>query len=106
MKLTRWSIAQLSRQGIGWSSQPTENCHPSIRSTVLPIYPVWTLRHLLPQGEKGHLHTRLATFSSLHRALVVETILVVLDDGGDGLQRELAFGVLHHVLQIEALDRD
>jgi hypothetical protein len=52
MKLTRWSIAQLSRQGIGCSSQPTENCHLSIRSTVLPIYPVWTLIFLLPLWEK------------------------------------------------------
>src|SRR5207253_6766713 len=52
MKRTRSSIAQLSCQGIDWSSQPTENCYPSIRSTLLPIYPVWTARHLLPQGQK------------------------------------------------------
>src|ERR1019366_2805121 len=43
---------------------------------------------------------------SLHRAFVVEAILIILDDGGDGLERELAVGVLHHVLQIEVLDRD
>src|SRR5258705_13111849 len=43
---------------------------------------------------------------SLHRAFVGEAILAVLDDGGDGFQRELTFGVLDHVLQIEILDRD
>src|SRR6267154_24396 len=43
---------------------------------------------------------------SLHRAFVVEAVLVVLDDGSDSLQREFAVGVLHHVLQIEILDRD
>src|ERR1043166_136307 len=43
---------------------------------------------------------------SLHRAFVVEAVLVVLDDGGDGFQRQLAVGILDHVLQIEALDRD
>jgi hypothetical protein len=43
---------------------------------------------------------------SLHRAFVVEAVLVVLDDGGDGLQRQRAVGVLDHVLQIEVLDRD
>src|SRR4051812_28097210 len=43
---------------------------------------------------------------SLHRAFVVEAILVVLDDGGHRLERELAVGALDHVLQIEILDRD
>src|SRR5271169_4763045 len=43
---------------------------------------------------------------SLHRTFVVEAILVVLDDGGDRLQRELAVGILDHVLQVEILDRD
>src|SRR5476649_2132670 len=43
---------------------------------------------------------------SLHRALVVEVILAVLDDGGDGLEHELTLGVLHHVLQIEVLNRN
>jgi hypothetical protein len=37
-----------SRQGIGWSSQPTENCHQSIRSNLSPIYPGWTPRSLPP----------------------------------------------------------
>src|SRR5437773_6691339 len=42
----------------------------------------------------------------LHRAFVVEAVLVVLDNGGDRLQRELAVGILDHVLQIEILNRD
>src|ERR1700760_2331054 len=43
---------------------------------------------------------------SFHRTLVVIAILIVLDDGGDGLERQGAVGVLHHVLQIEILNRD
>src|SRR4051812_35013301 len=46
------------------------------------------------------------SFRSFHRALVVEAVLVVLDDGGNRLQRELAVGVLDHILQVEILDRD
>src|SRR6266403_4102742 len=46
------------------------------------------------------------TRRSLHRTFVVKAVLVVFDDGGDGFQRELAVGILHHVLQIEILDRD
>jgi hypothetical protein len=42
-----------SRQGIGRSSRPQENCHPSFRSVSLPFYPSRTARHLLPQREKG-----------------------------------------------------
>src|ERR1700676_2592792 len=53
MKQTRSSIAQLSRQGIGWSSQPTENCHPPFRSVLLPIYPVRTEYSPPPCGEGG-----------------------------------------------------
>src|ERR1700722_14114165 len=41
-----------------------------------------------------------------HRAFVVEVILIVLDDASDGLERERAIGILHHILQIEILDRD
>src|SRR5450631_4027842 len=41
-----------------------------------------------------------------HRAFAVEAILIVLDHGGDRLERERAVGLLHHVLQIEILDRD
>src|SRR6476646_7072846 len=42
---------------------------------------------------------------SLHRAFVVELILAVLDDGGDGLEH-VVVALFHHVLQIEVLDRD
>src|SRR4249919_357178 len=41
-----------------------------------------------------------------HRALAVISVLVVLDDGGDGLEHEVALGVLHHVLEIKCLDRE
>src|ERR1700687_4565033 len=54
MKQTRSSIAQLSRQGIGWASQPTETCHPPFRSVLLPTYPVWTpTPNPSPQGGRG-----------------------------------------------------
>src|ERR1700759_5730892 len=43
---------------------------------------------------------------SLHRAFVVEAVLIVLDDGGDRLQRQLAVCVFDHVRQVEILDRD
>src|SRR5215208_8136371 len=43
--------------------------------------------------------------SPLHRALDVEFVLAVLDDGGDGLERQVAFCILDHVLQIEILNR-
>src|SRR3984885_12952020 len=65
-------------------------------------------RHL-PTGNSGSTSYRRCfeqNLRSLHRAFVVEAILAVLDDGRDGFQRELAVGVLHHVLQIEILDRD
>src|SRR5262245_20427923 len=44
--------------------------------------------------------------SPLHRALVVELVLAVLDDGRDSLERQVAVRVLHHVLEIEILDRE
>src|SRR5882724_857285 len=53
MKPIRSSIAQLSFQGIGWFSQPTENCHPSFRSVLLPIYPVCTSPQPSPQRGEG-----------------------------------------------------
>src|SRR5882757_4229976 len=46
------------------------------------------------------------TRKSLHRAFVVEVILAVLDDGGYRLKRELALGVLYHILQVKVLDRN
>src|SRR5882724_10271893 len=47
-----------------------------------------------------------AEFSSLHRALAVKLVLAVLDDRRHRLEREVAFAVLHHVLQVEVLDRE
>src|SRR5262245_39946312 len=41
----------------------------------------------------------------LHRTARVELVLAVLHNRVDGLEREIAFRVLHHVLQIEILDR-
>ena len=43
---------------------------------------------------------------SFHWTFIVIAILVIFDDGGDGFQREPTVGVLHHILQIEILDRD
>src|SRR5262245_5615718 len=43
---------------------------------------------------------------SLHRALVVKAILIVLDDGGDGLECVIAFLIFDRLLQIEILDRE
>src|SRR6185437_4126602 len=43
---------------------------------------------------------------SLHRALVVEAILVVLDDGGDRPQHVVAFRIFHRILKVEILDRN
>src|SRR3982074_3239381 len=43
---------------------------------------------------------------SFHRDFVMEAGLGVLDDGSDRFQRKLALGVLDHILQIEALDRN
>src|SRR5262245_21939737 len=42
----------------------------------------------------------------LHRALVVEGVLIVLDDHGDSLEREGPVSRFDHVLQIEILDRE
>src|SRR5262249_49896932 len=43
--------------------------------------------------------------SPLHRALVVVLVLAVLDDGRRRLERQVAVSILHHVLQVEVLDR-
>src|SRR5689334_22070283 len=43
--------------------------------------------------------------SLLHRTLVMEAILAVLDDRGHGLQRQLAVGALDNFLEIKILDR-
>jgi hypothetical protein len=63
MKPIRSSIAELSRQGIAWSSQPTENCHPSIRSNLLPIYPGWTRE---PSPPCGRLSGEQISVAALH----------------------------------------
>src|SRR5262249_26313059 len=46
------------------------------------------------------------TNSSLHRTLVMEAVLIVLDDRGDGLEHRRAVGSFDDVLQIEILDRE
>src|SRR5665213_1805279 len=77
MKLTRSSIAQLSRQDIDWSSQPTENCHPSIRSTLLPIYPVWTRATFSHKGRREeNSKPSIARESSRLGAILGETQMV------------------------------
>src|SRR5262249_1300573 len=56
---------------------------------------------------KGRLPSSSAVRSrSLHRALVVKIILAVLDDGRRRLERQVAVRILHHVLQVEVLDRN
>src|SRR5215831_9935414 len=44
--------------------------------------------------------------SQLHRATIVELVLIVLDYGRHRLERQVALGVLDHVLQVEVLDRE
>src|ERR1043165_1286206 len=44
--------------------------------------------------------------TSLHRALVMEAVLVVFDDRFDRLEHDLAVRILDGVLQIEILNRD
>src|SRR5258707_1309058 len=60
---------------------------------------------VLRTATAGHNGTS-ETPSPLHRALVVELVLAVLDDGRHRLQRQLALVVLDHVLQVEIVDRD
>src|ERR1700719_1077023 len=43
---------------------------------------------------------------SLHRALVVEAVLRVLEDGGNRLQTEAAIRLLDGLLQVELLERE
>lgn len=50
-------MAQFSSKGIGRSSQPTENCHPSFRSVSSPIYPVWT--SVIRSRPHGHVAAAL-----------------------------------------------
>src|SRR5579864_6630397 len=57
--------------------------------------------HFGPDPLAGHDNRR-----SLHRTLVVEFVLVVLDDERDGMQLVAAVGGLGGVLQVEILDRD
>src|SRR5262245_2832894 len=42
--------------------------------------------------------------SPLHRALLVEAVLAVLDDRGHGLEDEIAARILDRFLQVEILD--
>src|ERR1041385_5029894 len=63
-----------------------------------------------PQNKTAEAHALLPPVSPYgwsfrHLALVVVLVLVVLDDGGDGLQ-PVFVAFLHRVLQIEVLDRD
>src|SRR6267154_1147292 len=96
MKLTRSSIAQLSCQGIGWSSQPKENCHPSIRSTLSPIYPVWTNAALSRKG-RGRKYARNLRDATRREVTTPERPLLQCRAGdpvGDGAERVPAAFVL------------
>jgi len=48
---------------------------------------------------------RFAVRRSFHRALVDVLVLVVLDDGGNGLEHVFV-ALFHRILQVEVLDRD
>src|SRR5437016_3714528 len=65
----------------------------------------WPKSDISDFGWGGELGRACGASSPFHRALVVELVLAVLDDGGNGLEREIAAGVLDHLLQIEILDR-
>src|ERR1700719_2702798 len=56
-------------------------------------------------GMTNWKRSRHQTDSSLHRALVVEAVLIILDDHGGGLEHRHAVGPFDDVLQIEVLDR-
>src|SRR5580704_15941401 len=57
-------------------------------------------------GMTNWKRSRHQTDSSLHRALVVEAVLIVPDDRGDGLEDRYAIGPFDDVLQIEILYRE
>src|ERR1700730_9552748 len=57
-------------------------------------------------GMTNWKRSRYQTDSSLHRALFVEAVLIVLDDRGDGLEDRVAIGPFDDVLQIEILYRE
>src|SRR4051812_7755039 len=88
-----------SRNSSSPNCSPFRNC-----STTSSMSPTTARNKTAAAHERRRCSRRFSRL--LHRTFVVEAVLVVLDDGGDGFQRELAFGVLHHVLQIEVLDRD
>src|SRR5882724_5411180 len=73
--------------------------HPSRRAHAMPTSEQPASMGA-PQDEGG------IAASPLHRALVVKLVLAVLDDGRDCFQRQVAFGVLYYVLQVEVLDRE
>src|SRR6266700_6619112 len=84
---------------------PSPQPSPNGRGSALPLPLHLTILKKGGSGESGCRYIWSAP-KSLHRTFVGEAILAALDDGGDGFQRELTVGVLHHVLQIEILDRD
>src|SRR5665647_1391965 len=89
------------------SSRP--NCNPFRHCSMKSVMSSCSQKYAAyPQANGGSANAPPPSYSapgSLHRALVVEVILAVLDDGGDGLEHEVALGVLDHVLQVEVLDR-
>src|ERR1700687_3977602 len=69
-----------------------------------------------PPPRSGEPHPAMASYQvkrdsetgmrSLHRTSIVESILIVLDDRRNGMERITAVGVLHGVLKIKVLNRD
>src|SRR3954468_7083487 len=104
-RLTKSMMPNTSVKPAASRNSSSPNCSPFRNcSTISSISPTTA-----PQENSGSARAPpLLNESprSLHLAFVVEAILVVLDNSGNGFQRKLAIGVLHHVLQIEVLDRD
>src|ERR1700735_4937658 len=65
-----------------------------------------TIKNVDGRDEPGHDVPRKLVTCLLHRALIVEFVLVVLDDQRHGVKRVAAVGAFLRVLQIEILNRD
>src|SRR5580704_15188324 len=78
---------------------------PSSRSGSLVEHDLFRKPVSTPDQVRGRLFRDHALLPQFHRATVVEAVLVVLDDGGDGLEHVLV-ALFDHVLQIKVLDWD
>src|SRR5690242_18620096 len=93
-----------SRNSNSPNCRPFRHCSRRRSIALYYVVPAKAGTHA-PGWDYGPPHSRFPR-SPFHRAAVVEAVLVVLDDGGDGLERQISLGVLHDVLEIEILDRE